>query len=76
MLAKKSTRGRFFAIVTYRFFNYDQQYTSQYLYYNVGLYVLIYTYHIILWTSSKVHQKAPSLSRMMYILLIYTWDLM
>ena len=58
MLAKKSTRGRFFAIVTYRFFNYDQQYTSQYLYYNVGLYVLIYTYHIILWTSSKVHQKA------------------
>ena len=47
-LQKKSTRGRFFAIVTYRFFNYDQQYTSQYLYYNVGLYVLIYTYHIIL----------------------------
>ena len=45
---QKTTGGRFFAIVTYRFFHYDQHNTSPSLYYNVRLHVLIYAYYAIL----------------------------
>ena len=73
---KKSTGGIFFPIVTYRFFYYDQQATSLSLYYNVPLHVLIYISRVILWGSSKVLKKAPFLGQIMWILKIYTWDLM